>query len=79
MEGNDARGREKWLEEGRNGWCKGGGGELQMQADGEGEMNGIQSTEGGVAFERGGDTSSIETRGETEKLGSQERLFSMEI
>lgn len=54
------------LEEGRNGWCKGGGGELQMQADGEGDMNGIQSTEGGVAFERGGDTSSIETRSNRE-------------
>lgn len=42
-------------------------------------MNGIQNTKGGVALKRGGDSLFIEIRGETEKRGSEECLFSMEI
>lgn len=67
------------LEEGKNGWCKGGGGGLQIWADGEGGMNETQNTTGGVALKRGEDSSSTEIRGETEKRGSEECLFSREI
>lgn len=42
-------------------------------------MNGTQNTTGGVALKRGEDSSSTEIRGETEKRGSEECLFSMEI
>ena len=42
-------------------------------------MNGTQNTKGGVALKRGGDSSSTEIRGETEKRGSEESLFSMDI
>lgn len=52
---------------------------LQGQALWERRDNGLRGTGGGMAFEKGADTSPMETRGATEKMSSEEHLFHMEI
>lgn len=67
------------LVEGRNAWCKGGGIALQEWALSEGEMNRAQSPRGGMTFERGRNTSCIEMRRKSKKVGSEQHLFRMDI
>lgn len=62
IEGNDAREREKGTVQG---W--GSGTELQGQALWKGEIMAPGAIGGEVAFERGTDTSALETRGVMEK------------
>lgn len=65
IEGNDAREREK-------GAVQGGGTELQGQALWKGEIMAPGAIGGEVAFERGTDTSALETRGVMEKMSAED-------